>query len=54
MKTKWLCPFLFFMACVALPVWSQVNTADLLGRVTDPKGLAVAGAKVTAANADRD
>jgi len=29
---------------------SQVNTADLLGHVLDPQGLAVVGAKVTVEN----
>jgi hypothetical protein len=31
----------------AYPAAAQVTTADVVGRVTDPKGLAVAGAKVT-------
>jgi Carboxypeptidase regulatory-like domain len=36
----------------ALPVAAQVTTADIVGRVLDPKGLAVAGAKVTVANTE--
>ncbi len=45
----------FFFAVVALfvlPVLSQVNTGDIVGRVLDPKGLAVPGAKVTVASKD--
>jgi len=37
---------------VALPVAAQVTTADLIGRVTDPKGLGVPGAKITVTNKD--
>jgi hypothetical protein len=35
-----------------LPAAAQVTTADVAGHVTDPKGLAVAGAKVTVLNPD--
>ena len=37
---------------VALPVAAQVTTADLVGRVLDPKGLGVPGAKITITNKD--
>jgi len=37
---------------VALPVAAQVTTADLIGRVLDPKGLTVPGAKITVTNKD--
>jgi hypothetical protein len=36
----------------ALPAAAQVTTADIVGRVLDPKGLAVAGARVTVTNTD--
>jgi len=32
---------------LAVPLLAQVNTADIVGRVLDPNGLAVPGAKVT-------
>jgi hypothetical protein len=35
-----------------LPAAAQVTTADLAGHVTDPKGLVIAGAKVTVLNTD--
>ena len=35
---------------LAVPLLAQVNTADIVGRVLDPNGLAVAGAKVTVTN----
>jgi len=35
---------------LAVPLLAQVNTADLVGRVLDPKALAVVGAKVTVTN----
>ena len=41
---------LLLVTLVALPVVAQVTTADLVGRVLDPKGLAVPGAKVTVSN----
>src|SRR5712692_2065333 len=37
---------------ISLPVAAQVTTADVLGRVVDPKGLAVPSAKVTLANSE--
>lgn len=42
----------FLIACVlfAIPAPAQVTTADIVGRVLDPKGLAVAGARVTVLN----
>ena len=36
----------------ALPAVAQVTTADIYGRVLDPKGLAVAGAKITVTNTE--
>src|SRR5712692_1611863 len=44
----------FLIACVlfAIPAPAQVTTADIVGRVLDPKGLAVAGARVTVQNTE--
>ena len=44
--------FLLLATAIALPVAAQVTTADLVGRILDPKGLAVPGAKVTVLNSD--
>src|SRR5437879_7636549 len=44
--------FLLLATAIALPVAAQVTTADLVGRVLDPKGLAVPGAKVTVLNSE--
>ncbi len=44
--------FLTVALLFALPAAAQVTTADVLGRVLDPKGLAVAGAKATVTNKD--
>ena len=52
MRPQRVLPFLALVALIALPLVAQVTTADLLGRVLDPKGLAVPGAKVTVRNSD--
>jgi len=44
--------FLVALFVVALPLSAQVTTADLTGRVVDPKGLAVTGAKIYVADRD--
>jgi hypothetical protein len=50
LRRTFLC--LVVITLAVLPAFSQVNTADILGRVLDPKGLAVPGAKVTVVNKD--
>lgn len=40
------------VALIAPPAFPQVNTADIVGRVLDPKGLTVPGAKVTVMDTD--
>ena len=47
-----LCALLVALLAVALPVVAQVTTADLTGRVVDPKGLAVSGAKISVVDRD--
>jgi hypothetical protein len=42
--------FLMLVLLSILPAGAQVTTADLAGHVTDPKGLAVVGARVTVLN----
>src|ERR1700682_3211128 len=44
--------YLTFFLLSILPAVAQVTTADLAGHVTDPKGLAIVGAKVTVLNTD--
>ena len=44
--------YLMLVLLPILPAAAQVTTADVAGHVTDPKGLAVAGAKVTVLNPD--
>ena len=41
--------FVALLSC-SIPVMAQTTTADVVGHITDPKGLAVAGAKVTVSN----
>jgi len=45
--------FTALSACMISTGWSQQVTAAITGKVTDPSGAAVAGAKVTATDADR-
>ncbi len=47
---EWVCLFALALpvALTAVPAAAQVNTADLSGTVTDPKGLVIVGAKVSA------
>ncbi len=45
-----LLTFSFLVLACVLPAFAQVTTADFAGRVTDPKGLAVAGASVSVVN----
>ncbi len=46
--------FCWVAACVfAGSVWGQQVTATITGRITDPTGAAIAGAKVTATSAER-
>jgi hypothetical protein len=50
---KTIVPLLLVVLLAAvMPVAAQVTTADLVGKVSDPKGLAVLGAKVTVLNKD--
>src|SRR5437870_6733855 len=42
--------FLPLFVCIVPHAYAQVNTATILGTVTDPAGAAIAGAKVTASN----
>src|SRR5712691_561507 len=44
--------YIVVVTLFVLPVLSQVNTGDIVGRVLDPNGLAVPGAKVTVTNKD--
>ena len=39
--------FSFLVLGFVMPASAQVNTADLAGRATDPKGLAVTGASIS-------
>lgn len=50
-KAGWcLCLFAGLMVAAWLPLAAQITTADLSGRVLDPKGLAVPGARVRVEN----
>ena len=48
--------FAFLLMCVlpiaASAVFAQSNTSSIVGQVTDPKGLPVAGASVVVSNTD--
>lgn len=44
--------FLVIALLFTLPATAQVNTADIVGKVLDPKGLAVGGAKITVTNTE--
>jgi hypothetical protein len=50
MRTFGLVVALVVALSLTIPVAAQVTTADLFGRVVDPKELAIVGAKVTATN----
>ncbi|HEX2710771.1 MAG TPA: carboxypeptidase-like regulatory domain-containing protein, partial [Candidatus Acidoferrales bacterium] len=52
MRKTILAVFLLAGLMVALPAAGQVTTADLVGRVSDAKGLAVVGARVTVTNTE--
>ncbi len=45
--------FVVITGCLAVSAWGQQVTAAFTGKVTDPTGASVAGAKVTATDADR-
>ena len=46
--------FVLSLAVAALPAWCQEVTGAIRGTVTDPSGAAVAGAKVTAKDTERN
>src|SRR5713226_7677832 len=52
MRIKIACLAFLLAELIAAPAVAQVTTADVNGRVLDPKGLAVLGAKVTISNPD--
>jgi hypothetical protein len=45
--------FVLIAVCLAVSAWAQQVTAAFTGKVTDPSGAAVVGAKVSAIDADR-
>ena len=45
--------FIVISGCLAVSAWGQQVTAAFTGKVTDPTGASLVGAKVTATDADR-
>ena len=45
--------FVLIAGCLAVSAWAQQVTAAFTGKVTDPSGAAVVGAKITATDVDR-
>ena len=41
------------MGCLVAPAWAQQVTASITGKVTDPTGAAIPGAKATAISVER-
>lgn len=52
-KIIWLVLFVAVIGSLAISAWGQQVTAAFTGKVTDPTGAAVVGAKVSAIDADR-
>jgi carboxypeptidase family protein len=48
----WIGATLLYCALAIPSMWAQINTGDIIGTVTDQTGAAIAGAEVSATNAD--